>query len=42
MLLYGEGGPADPNTGKDLIRRAAAKGDPCAVGFIENCPSEIA
>jgi TPR repeat protein len=42
MLLYGEGGPADPRSGKDLIRRAAAKGNPCAVGFMQNNPDENA
>jgi len=42
MLLYGEGGPADPRTGKDLIRLAAAKGNPCAVGFMQNNPDENA
>ena len=41
-LLYGEGGEADPETGKDWIRRAAAHGDPCALGFIEKNPDEIA
>jgi len=36
MLLYGEGGPADPETGKDLIRRAAAQGDAAAIHHLRD------
>jgi hypothetical protein len=40
MLLYGEGGRADPDTAKDLIRRAAAQGEPSAIHFVETCLKE--
>jgi len=36
MLLYGEGGPAEPETGMDWIRRAAAQGDHGAIHFLAN------
>jgi hypothetical protein len=38
MLLYGEGGPADPETGKDQIRQAASNGDAAAIHHLRDLP----
>ena len=34
MLYEGEGGPTDPETALEWIRRAAAGGESCAVHFL--------
>jgi len=38
MLLEGAGGPAEPDTGMEWVRRAAKQGDAAAIHFLSDCP----